>query len=243
MIRYVWLVAALLIACRAAGPASQPASSLAPSAEREASVRPGINQPYFDDRDIPKWEGRFETESREIYRERERIVADIGIRSGDVVADIGAGTGLFTVLFAKAVGPTGKVIAGDIIPEFLTHIEQRVRDEGLRNVETVLGKEDSAELPPGCADVIFICDTYHHFEYPQSMLRSIRRALRPGGRLVIIDFERIEGVSSDWVLGHVRAGKERVIEELRAGGFDLAPSQPDASFLKENYLLVFVARP
>lgn len=243
MIRYAWLAVALSIACRVAGPASQPSSAPPAVTEHEASVRPGINQPYFDDRDIPKWEGRFETESREIYRERERIVAAVGVRPGDVVADIGAGTGLFTVLFARAVGPGGKVIAGDIIPEFLTHIAARARQEGLTNVETVLGKEDSCELPPNSADVIFICDTYHHFEYPQSMLRSIRRALRPGGRLVIIDFERIEGVSSEWVLGHVRAGKEQVLQELRAGGFVPAESQPDAAYLKENYLLVLVPRP
>ncbi len=85
-------------------------------------------------------------------------------------------------------------------------------------------------------DLAFVCDTYHHFEYPRRMLGSIRRALRPGGALVIIDYRRVPGRSSPWVMGHVRAGKETVISEVQAAGFRLVSEQ---QFLQENYFLTF----
>ena len=98
----------------------------------------------------------------------------------------------------------GKLYAVDITPKFIEHINGRVKEAGLTNVETVLCKEDSVELPPASIDFAFICDVYHHFEYPDDSMASLYEALRPGGEIVIIDFDRIEGVSRDWVLGHVR---------------------------------------
>lgn len=203
----------------------------------EQSVKPGINADYANP-DIPQWMGRFESESREIYKARNEIVADCRVAQGEVVADIGAGTGLFTLLFAKAVGPTGKVIAVDIVPEFLDLIQQRASDVSLANVSTLLCTERSAELPSNSIDLAFTSDTYHHFEYPRSTLASIYRALKPGGVFIVIDFERIEGKSRDWILGHVRAGRETVIEEITSAGFVLEQSPP-APYLAENYFLRF----
>ncbi|HKQ50264.1 MAG TPA: methyltransferase domain-containing protein [Phycisphaerae bacterium] len=203
----------------------------------EESVRPGVNQEY-QETPLPTWVERFESESREIYRERERIARAAGIQEGMHVADVGAGTGIFVEIFAKAVGATGRVYAGDIKTEFVERIEKEARSRGLDNVTTVLGAERSANLPAGSIDLAFVCDTYHHFEYPRSMLASIRRALKPGGTLVIVDFERIPGKSRAWVLDHVRAGKEEVIKEIEAAGFDLV-DQPATPFLTENYLLRF----
>lgn len=231
------LIAALLLAFVAsiAGCAA-PSTAAAPA--HEASVKPGINDEYRKG-DIPRWQGRLEAESREVYRERERIVAAAGVRPGETVADIGAGTGLLTLLLAKATGPAGKVYAQDIIPEFVKHLGERAAAEGLKNVVPTLGKEDSAELPAGSLDVAFICDTYHHFEYPKTMMATIHAALKPGGRLVIVDFERILGVSSEWILGHVRAGRAEVELELREAGFELLPAQPETSFLKDNWMAIF----
>ena len=97
--------------------------------------------------------------------------------------------------------------------------------------------DTSVELPENSADLVFICDTYHHFEYPLRTMTSIRKALKPGGRVVVVDFHRIPGKSSEWVLGHVRAGKEAVIQEIEEAGFKQVREEKE--LLKENYLVVF----
>ncbi len=217
-------------------PASQPAAPAAPSGER--SVRPGINDNYREG-GIEEWIARFEIESREIYAHRDEIVRLVGLRPGQTVADVGAGTGLFTPLFAEQVRPGGLVFAVDIVPRFLAYIDERARAAGFGNIRTVLCREDSVELPPDSIDIAFVCDTYHHFEYPRSSLDSIRRALRPGGQLIIVDFERIPGTSREWVLNHVRAGREEVVAEITAAGFEPLRTTSEAPFLSENYFIRF----
>lgn len=203
----------------------------------EASVRPGINTEFLKpDLDPAQWTERFEREGREIYDQRQRIVDTLGLRPGQSVADIGAGSGLFTLLFAERVGPRGRVYAVDIVPAFLEQIRHRAAAAGWRNVRTVPGTERSAQLPPRSVDVAFVCDTYHHFEYPRAMLASIHRALRPGGELVLVEFRRVPGESSDWVLQHVRAGEEVFTAEIEAAGFRKIGR---ADFLRENYLVRF----
>ncbi len=203
---------------------------------QEKSVKPGIND-SFQNPDVQDFVERFEVESREVYLHREKIVAACGIKPGQSVADIGAGTGLFTRLFAQKVGPEGRVIAVDIARNFLDHIQLTTREAGYRNVETVHCTADSTELPPNSVDVAFICDTYHHFEYPQKTMASLRRALKPDGKVIVIDFRRIEGVSSDWTLDHVRAGQEVFESEIKAAGFQKV--HEGAEFLEENYFLIF----
>ena len=116
-------------------------------------------------------------------------------------------------------------------------LEERAKEEGYSNVEVVLCDERDSRLPANSVDAIFVCDTYHHFTYPQTTLASLRRALRPGGRMIIVDFERIEGVSSEWILGHVRAGKEVFLAEIEEAGFVLE-DEPDIG-LVDNYMLRF----
>src|SRR5262245_48150733 len=203
---------------------------------QDKSVKPGINDP-FKNPDIEKFAKTFEVESREVYALREKIVAACKLKPGMVVADVGAGTGLFTRLFAPAVGPKGKVLAVDISEKFLDHINKTCKEAKITNVETVKCTDTSAELPENSADMVFICDTYHHFEYPLRTMTSIRKALKPGGRVVVVDFHRIPGKSSEWILGHVRAGQEVVIKEVEEAGFKKVDEEKD--ILKENYLVVF----
>jgi predicted methyltransferase len=206
-----------------------------PSAAQDKSVNPGINDP-FQNPDVKAYVDKFEVESREVYAERKAIVAACKLTSGMVVADVGAGTGLFTRLFAAEVGPKGKVYAVDIAPAFIEHIRKSCKEAGLSNVEPMRCSDKSVELPANSVDVVFICDTYHHFEFPQLTLASIHKALKPGGQLVLIDFHRIEGKSSKWVLGHVRAGQEVFTKEITDAGFRLAGQE---QLLKENYFLRF----
>lgn len=207
-----------------------------PAFAQEKSVKPGIND-AFKNPDVEKYKGTFEGESREVYVHREQLIAACGLKPGMVVADVGAGTGLHTRLFAKAVGEEGQVYAVDISPKFLEHIQKTSREAKLKNVTPVLCNEDAVDLPKGAVDVAFVCDTYHHFEFPERTLASLRRAIKPGGKLVIVDFKRIEGVSSAWTLNHVRAGQEVVEKEISAAGFKKTDEVKD--LLKDNYLVVF----
>jgi len=208
---------------------------LAASAQ-EKSVKPGINDP-FQNPDVKDFQAKFEGESREVSARREKIVAACKLKPEMVVADVGAGTGLFTRLFAKEVGADGQVYAVDIAPKFLEHIQKTSREAGLRNVTPVLCNQDSVDLPPSSIDLAFVCDTYHHFEFPHRTLASLHRAIKPGGRLVVLDFIRVPGKSTDWVLNHVRAGQDVVEKEIAGAGFEKADEVKD--LLKENYLIVF----
>ncbi len=198
-----------------------------------------INARFLDPSlDVEEWIGRFEIESRETFSARERVLAAIGIKPGMSVADVGAGTGFYSRLFASAVGKEGWVYAVDISPRFLEHINKQAETEDIQNITSVLGTRKSTRLPTNSVDVVFICDTYHHFEQPQSTLASIHKALKPGGILVLIDFERIVGESRKFILGHVRAGKEVFRQEVIDSGFELI-EEVDIPAFKENYLIRF----
>ena len=201
-------------------------------------ARPDINKPFAAP-DFQQWVARFERPGREVYDRRHAIVAATGIRPGMRVADIGAGTGLFTRLFSDRVGPSGKVYAVDISEVFIDNIVRISREQGQHNVEGVIDSAGDVGLPPQSVDLAFICDTYHHFEKPRAMMVSVRRALKPGGQLVVIDFRKIPGVSTPWVLGHVRAGRPEVIREIEAAGFRLVE---DSDLLRVNYFLRFETR-
>ena len=201
----------------------------------EQNVRPGINR-YYENPDWQQWVNTFERPGREVYDKRHAIVDASGVRPGMVVADIGAGTGLFTHLFADRVGPRGRVYAVDISRPFIENIVRSSRDQGLTNVEGIVNSHRDVSLPPDLIDLAFLVDTYHHFEYPASMLSSIHRSLRPGAILIVIDFHRDPRYSSSWVMGHVRAGKDAVIDEITKAGFRLID---DKALLRTNYYLVF----
>lgn len=207
----------------------------APVWAQEQSVRPGINRHYENPR-FDEWMARFERPGREVYDKRHQIIAAMRIEAGMVVADIGAGTGLFTRLFSPRVGPQGRVIAVDISQVFIDNILRIAHQQGLKNIEGIVNTARDVSVPPDSIDVAFLCDTYHHLEYPISTMRSINRALRPGGTLVVIDFRRVPGFSSPWVMGHVRAGQDIVVQEIEAGGFKLVETQ---EFLQTNYFLRF----
>lgn len=210
---------------------AQEADTVAPGA------KPSINVQFRNpDLNVDTWVKRFELESRETYSLRKEIVAALNLKDGDVVADIGAGTGFFSLIFAEAVAPSGEVLAVDIAPKFIEHIENRAKEEGVPNVRTVLCDDKSTKLEAGSADIAFTCDTYHHFEYPVDTTASIHQALKEGGILAVIDFERIPGMTNDWLMGHVRCGKETVIKEIEAVGFELIE---EVELFEQNYFIKF----
>ena len=207
-----------------------------PVVAQEKSVNPGINK-TFENPNVPDFIERFEKEGRDAFDHRKQIEAALDLKPGMVVADVGTGTGLFTRMFSPHVGKSGKVYAVDMSPKFVAHVEAVAEEQGLKNVVGVVCAPNDVSLPPRSVDLAFICDTYHHFEFPVATMRSIHKALKPKGQVVLIDFHRIKGVSSDWVMSHVRAGQEIFTQEIVDAGFKQVGEEKDV--LKESYFLRF----
>ncbi|MDF1838421.1 MAG: methyltransferase domain-containing protein [Planctomycetota bacterium] len=206
--------------------------------ERSA-VPEGINDNFLDtELDPEAWETRWEVESREVFACRGDIVKAMDLKQGDRIADVGAGTGLYLVPFSQAVGENGKVYAVDISPRFIEHLGARKVEENLANVTVHASSEASLDLPENSIDAAYVCDTYHHFEYHKAMLASLHSSLASGGKLIIVDFERIPGESREWILGHVRAGKDQVRAEVEEAGFHFV-EEVTLPGLEENYYLRF----
>jgi len=119
-----------------------------------------------------------------------KAIALLQLRPGDVVADVGAGSGYMTVRLARAVGPTGRVLAVDIQPEMIARLNERVHAERLNNVTAILGGADDPKLPAGSVDLELMVDVYHELAAPQRMLQHLRSALTPGGRLVLLEYRK-----------------------------------------------------
>ncbi|MEA1889083.1 MAG: class I SAM-dependent methyltransferase [Pseudomonadota bacterium] len=202
----------------------------------EQNVSPGINQ-YYQDAEYQQWLSTFERSGREVYDRRQAVVQALELKPEMDIADIGAGTGFYSLLFAEQVGKSGNVYAVDITDDFVRNIKRRAAEKNLNNLHAVLSNEKDVRLDSDSIDMAFICNTYHHFEYPQTMLASIHRALRPGGTLIVIDYRKQPGTSSSWVMSHVRSDKQSVIKDIQQAGFKIY-SEPD--ILNENYFLRFV---
>jgi ubiquinone/menaquinone biosynthesis C-methylase UbiE len=133
------------------------------------------------------WLDRPERESEE---EPDKALEALNIKRGMVVADVGAGIGYMSFKMAKLVGPSGKVYANDVQPEMLEKLRARAQSEKITNVQTVLGTETDPKLPAGSIDLILMVDVYHEFSQPQAMLDRMREALKPGGRLVLVEYRK-----------------------------------------------------
>jgi ubiquinone/menaquinone biosynthesis C-methylase UbiE len=144
----------------------------------------------------------------------------IGIKPGMVVADVGAGTGYMSLRLAKRVGPTGKVYANDVQPEMLRRLRQNAANAKLGNIETVLGTDTDPKLPAGQLDLILLVDVYHEFSQPQRMLRKMREALKPDGRLVLLEYRKED--PSIPIRPEHKMSVQEVKTELEAEGFHLS---------------------
>ena len=210
----------------------KPSSPLTPTAKK-------LNEGYKVD--CERFAAGFETPGREIFDRRVEIVNSLGLKPGMNVADIGAGSGFFSRLMAERVGPTGTVYAVEISSCLIDRIKKSADAANLRNIKTLLGTARTPKLPDRSADLVFVAESYHHFEYPKEMLQQIRKALKPDGLLVIVDLERVEGVSPAYVLDMVRAGKGTFTDEIRNEGFELI-EEVDVPNLDLDYVLKFKLR-
>jgi SAM-dependent methyltransferase len=197
-----------------------------------------LNESFADPDD--EWAARLERDGREVADNRYAIIDQLGLRPGLDVADIGAGSGLFSRIVAQRVGPDGQVYAVDIAPNLVEHIAQTARDEGLDNLHAQLGDPRDPMLAENSVDRILIVDTYHHFEYPQEMLAHIKRALRPDGIFLLVEPHRIAGITPPPVMNMVRAGKGTFTDEVIDAGFELID---DIDLMESQYVLKFRHRP
>lgn len=161
--------------------------------------------------------------SRDARQKPKELVDALALKPGMTAVDLGTGAGYMLPFLSPAVGPSGRVIAEDIQTDFLD--KARDRAKGLGNVEFVLGSETDPKLPLGAADLILVLDAYHHFDYPEKMLASLRASLKPGGRLAIVEYHKLRGAMGggdpDRPLKHIRASADEVVKEVQAGGFKL----------------------
>jgi predicted methyltransferase len=186
----------------------------------------------FDD--VPYWEGVFDDPKRDAWQKPEALVAALELRPGMHVADLGAGTGYFVRRLAQAVGPTGAVYAVEVEPKLVAHLRERAEREGTTNVVPVLTSKDRARLPAGGVDVLLLVDTYHHLDGRVDYMRRAAEVLRPGGRVVVVDWHKRplpEGPDMDHKLA-----REQVVAEMERAGYRLE-AEPDV--LPYQYVLVF----
>src|SRR5215472_10334622 len=217
------LLAVLSAAFAKLAVASDPSQALQPQST-DIIHRP-TSQPYTGDLSV------FEDPKRDQKLQVNRVMNLLGIQTGSAVADIGAGSGWFSVRAARRVGGSGRVYAVDINPSYLHYIRNRAQKEKLPNIRTVLGKSDDPLLPPNSVDAVLLMKTYHEVAQPIVLLRHVRAALHPGARLGIIDRN---GRGDDHGVN-----REVVISEAQRAGFVLAA---DYDFVKpdgDDYFLIF----
>jgi arsenite methyltransferase len=193
------------------------------------------HNPHHSFEDIDRWVQAFESHERDLRQKPDEVVAALDFQPGDRVADIGAGTGYFTRRFAKAVGAEGVVYAVDLEPNMLRYIAKRARDEGDDNIVPVLATADSPMLAPRSVDTFFICDTIHHISNRGAYYRILRDDLRPGGRLVIVDFRKDANLEEGPAL-EMRIEQTALVRELSEAGFVLEKKH---DFLPDQYFLEF----
>ena len=212
------LILSLFLACA-------PVRSIAQAAQTEP--RP-TSTPYTGDL------GRFEYPDRDRKLQVDRVMDVLGIKAGSNVADIGAGSGWFTVRASKRVGATGAVLAEDINPLAIEYIGKRVIKENISNVRTVLGQPDDPMLPPESVDAVLLLKVYHEIAHPVEFMKKLKPALHPGGRVGIID-KNGDGANH---------GLDRKIveKEMDEAGFKPAGSYDFTKADGEDYFLVFVAK-
>ena len=213
----------LLLQSVETAPGQSPARAGAtpPSGQRKTS------EPYTGDLSV------FDSPGREERLQIKRVMDILGIVPGKAVADIGAGSGWFTVRAARRVGGGGLVYAVDINPEAIHYIDERAQKEELQNVKTILGKADNPLLPASSVDAVLLLKTYHEVAQPVALLENLRAALRSGAKVGVIDRN---GNGEDHGVG-----RDVVIREAKEAGYKLLEQYDFVKGDKMDYFLVFVS--
>lgn len=188
--------------------------------------------------DDPKaYIGALEDPKRDAYQKPHEVVHALGLKPGEAIADIGAGSGYFTFHLARHVGEKGKVYAVDVSLDMIRHINRRIREIKTNNVVSILADPDDPLLPERSINRFFICDVWHHVDNQVKYLSVMKKMLKPGGEIVMIDFHKKE-----MPLGpplQMKISREDLIKQMETNGFRLAKEH---SFLPYQYFLVFLPK-
>ena len=211
------LVALALAGGLSAQVASQANSGYQTEQQRQ-TVAKGLADPARDERQKPR-----------------ELIKAMGLEPGMSVADVGTGVGYMLPFLSRRVGPAGHVIAEDIFDDFLASAKQRVQNLNLDNVTFVKGTETDPKLPEGAVDIVLALDVYHHFDYPDKMLAAIHKALKPGGKLVVVEYyKRSTAMANGRALTHIRLDMADVIKEIEGNHFHLLSERehiPDSQYM------------
>src|SRR5439155_11031519 len=171
---------------------------------------------------------------RDAYQKPHEVITALKLKEGEVIADIGAGSGYFTFRLAHHVGDTGRVYAVDVSPDMIVHLNRRIRDLHLKNVVTILAAPDDPLLADASVDRFFICDTWHHIENRDRYLALLKKMLRPGGQIIMVDFKKEQTPMGPPM--EMRIERDDLVKEMEKNGFRLAAEH---TFLPYQYFLVF----
>jgi arsenite methyltransferase len=178
-----------------------------------------------------------ENPQRDEEQKPHEVITALSIKSGEAIADIGAGSGYFAFRFARHVGDNGRVYAVDISPDMILHMNRYISEAKLNNVITVLSAEDNPLLPAVGIDRFFICNTWHHIQKQENYIGLMKKMLKPGGQVVILDYKKEElpvGPPPE-----MKIGRGEVVQQFESNGFKLTGEH---TFLPYQYFLIFVPR-
>jgi ubiquinone/menaquinone biosynthesis C-methylase UbiE len=213
-------LAVLLLSLPLAGQVAKDVNERYQTPEGRKEVAANLNAPDRDERQKPR-----------------ELVQAMGLLPGMTVADVGTGIGYMLPFLSRAVGPYGKVIAEDIFDDYLTAARVLATDQQLINIEFVKGTERDPSLPEGAVDAVLVLDAYHHFDYPEAMLAGIHRALKPNGKLVIVEYYKTAAAMPNGnALTHIRLNKPDVIKEIEANHFRLVSEREQSK--DSQYMLI-----
>lgn len=188
--------------------------------------------------DDPKaYIAELENPERDAYQKPHEVIAALDLTPGEVIADVGAGSGYFSFRLARHVGETGRVYAVDVSPDMILAVNRKIRDLGVRNVVGLLAPPDDPLLPDASVDRFFFCNVWHHIEDQPGYLALMRKMLKPGGQVVMIDFQKVELPVGPPV--EMKIAKEELVKQMQANGFQVAKDHP---FLPYQYFLVFTVK-
>ena len=212
---------ALFFASVALPQVAEKANSTYQTKEGRETVARGLSDPHRDDKQKPR-----------------ELVEAMGLKAGQSVADVGTGVGYMLPYLSHAVGPTGHVTAEDIAPDFLEKAKLQARTTNLKNITFVQGTDKDPTLPADTFDAVLVLDTYHHFDYPESMLSAIRDSLLSGGRLYIVDYYKSPtSMPGGRAMEHIRLDRDDVAREIEANGFRLVSKSDHVP--NSQYMLSF----
>ena len=178
-----------------------------------------------------------EDPKRDEYQKPHEVISALSLKEGEVIGDIGAGSGYFSFRFAHHVGEKGHVYAVDINPDMIVYMNRRIRELNLKNVVTILAAPDDPLLPDASVDRFFICDTWHHIDDHAHYLALLKKMLKPGGQVIMIDFQKRELPLGPPLA--MKISRQDLLKEMGANGFSLAAEH---TFLSYQYFLVFIAK-